>query len=66
MSSCPTMFQKPVLLRVSKSQDSFCGKELDRYGPTFTKHSREHSWSFFSRFCEFECNTTSDWLNYTV
>ena len=31
--------------------------------PVFTNHSQEHSSSFSPRFCKFECNTNSDWLN---
>ena len=32
----------------------------------FTDHSQENSLSFSSRFCKFECNTHSDWLNRMV
>ena len=35
-------------------------------GPVFTNHSQEHSSSFSPRFCNFECNTTTDWLNRMV
>ena len=34
--------------------------------PVFTNHSQEHSLSFSPKFCKFECNTTSDWLNHMV
>ena len=32
-------------------------------GHVFTNHSQEYSFSFSPRFCKFECNTTTDWLN---
>ena len=35
-------------------------------GCVFTNHSQEHSLSFSQRICQFECNTTSDWLNRMV
>ena len=33
-------------------------------GSVFTKHSQEYTLSFSPRFCKFEFNTTSDWLNH--
>ena len=32
-------------------------------GSFVTKHSRKHSYSLSPRFCKFESNTISDWLN---
>ena len=29
-------------------------------------HAQKYSLSFSSRFCKFECNKTSDWLNRMV
>ena len=33
-------------------------------GSVFNNHSQEHSLSFSPILCQFECNTTSDWLNH--
>ena len=35
-------------------------------GSVYTNHSQEYSLSFSPRLCQFECDTTSDWLNRMV
>ena len=39
---------------------------INVFGPYFTNNSQEHSLTFFFKKCEFESNTTSDWLNRMV
>ena len=41
----------------------FAPKRERSLGSVFTNFSREHSLFFSPRFCTFENDTTSDWLN---
>ena len=45
----------------STYNDSYA--RLPTSASVFTNHFQDSSSSFSPRFCKFECNTTSDWLN---
>ena len=64
-SPSPTMFSKAFLSRVmySGGLPQYTGQLL---GLSIHNHPQKHSLYFSPRFCKFECNTTSDWLNHMV
>ena len=51
------------IIRSSRVPEKEINITVNRAGSVFTNHSKEDALPFPPRFCKFECNTTSDWLN---